>query len=143
MIEYNQILHKNMINVFKDILNDIKKYGLSNNNHLYVTFLTQHKKNKIPDWLCKKYPEEITIVIQYEYYDIKVNNENFSITLSFDDIQTNLKIGYESILSFADPSKNFGLVLKKNNIKKREAIYKKNLKNKKNNVIDFSNYKKN
>lgn len=143
MVDYNQILNKNMINVFKDILNDIKKYGLSDNNHLYVTFLTQHKKNKIPKWLSEKYPDELTIVIQYEYYDIKLDSDNFFITLSFDDIKTKLKIGYESILSFADPSRNFGLVLKKNESKKRLKKVDNIAKSSKDNVISFSNYKKN
>ena len=85
----------------------------------------------------------MTIVIQYEYYDLKINKSNFSISLSFNDIKANLTIGYNSIISFADPSANFGLILKKN---KTEKKLKKNLDNKnlkKDNVINFSNFKKN
>ena len=111
MIEYQKILDKNMLNVFKDILKNIKDNGLSNNNHLYITFLTNHKNVELPDWLKQKYPQEMTIIIQYEYYDLEINKNNFSITLSFDDIKTNLKINYNSIVSFADPSANFGLIL--------------------------------
>ena len=138
MIEYQKILDKNMLNVFKDVLINIKNNGLTSNNHLYITFLTNHSKVIIPSWLKKKYPEEMTIIIQYEYYDIEINKNNFSITLSFNDIKTRLKISYKAIISFADPSANFGLILQKNK-------FKKNLGNKqsKNNVINFSNYKKN
>ena len=143
MIEYQKILDKNILNVLKDILIDIRDKGLSNNNHLYITFFTNHHKVEIPNWLKQKYPEEMTIVIQYEYYDLEVNQNNFSISLSFNDIKTNLKIDYNSIISFADPSSNFGLILKKNKIQKKvnKKIEKK--KSNKNNVINFSNFKKN
>ena len=144
MIEYQKILDKNMLNVLKDILINIKNNGLSNNNHLYITFFTNHKNVELPNWLKQKYPEEMTIVIQYEYSDLEINKNNFLISLSFDDIKTNLKIDYDSIISFADPTANFGLILKKNKIQKK---LKKNLENKKvknkSNVINFSNYKKN
>ena len=144
MIEYQKILDKNMLNVFKDILINIKNNGLSNNNHLYITFFTNHKNVELPNWLKQKYPEEMTIIIQYEYSDLEINKNNFLISLSFDGLKTNLKIDYNSIISFADPSANFGLILQKNKIQKK---LKKNLENKKiknkSNVIDFSNYKKN
>ena len=143
MIEYQKILDKNMVNVFKDILINIRDNGLSNNNHLYITFLTNHKNVEIPNWLKQKYPEEMTIIIQYEYYDLRINRNNFSISLSFNDIKASLKIDYNSIISFADPSANFGLILQKNKTQKK---LKKNLESKeskKDNVINFSNYKKN
>lgn len=142
MIEYQNILNKNMLNVLKDILKHIQINGLSNNNHLYITFLTNHKKVKLPNWLKKKYTEEMTIIIQYEYYDLELNKDNFSITLSFNDIKTKLKIGYDSIISFADPSSNFGLILKNKSkiIEKKES---KKIQSKKDNVIDFANFKKN
>ena len=143
MIEYEKILNKNMLNVFKDILKNIKANGLSNNNHLYITFLTNHKNVELPNWLKQKYPQEMTIIIQYEYYDLEINKNNFSITLSFGDIKTNLKINYNAIVSFADPSSNFGLILQKSKIQKKVNKKLENNKSKKDNVINFSNYKKN
>ena len=141
MIQYQKILDKNMLNVFKDILTYIRDNGLSNNNHLYVTFFTNNKKVELPNWLKKKYPEEMTIIIQYEYYDLEVNKNNFSIALSFNDIKTKLKIDYDSIISFADPYANFGLILQKNKNRFKNNLENKNIE--KNNVISFSNYKKN
>tara|TARA_B100001057_G_scaffold118991_1_gene117644 strand:+ start:370 stop:801 length:432 start_codon:yes stop_codon:yes gene_type:complete len=143
MIEYQKILNKNMLNVFKDILKNIKTNGLYNNNHLYITFVTNHKYVELPNWIKQKYPEEMTIVIQYEYYDLEVNKNDFSITLSFNNIKTNLKIGYDSIISFADPSANFGLILKKNNIPKKSRGNLEKNKEEKDNIINFSNFKKN
>ena len=145
MIDYQKILNQNMISVLKDILKKISKEGLSNNNHLYVTFITNHKKVEIPEWLKKKYPQEMTIVIQYEFYDLEVFKDYFSIVLSFNNLKTKLKIGFDSINSFADPSANFGLQLKKliNKNKAKEDSKNNNKLENKNNVINFSKYKKN
>lgn len=144
MIDYQKILNQNMISVLKDILKKISKEGLSNNNHLYVTFITNHKKVEIPEWLKKKYPQEMTIVIQYEFYDLEVFKDYFSIVLSFNNLKTKLKIGFDSINSFADPSANFGLQLKKliNKNKAKEDSKNNNKLENKNNVINFSKYKK-
>ena len=143
MIEYQKILDKNMLNVFKDILTYIRDNGLSDNNHLYITFSTNHKNVELPNWLKQKYPEEMTIIIQYEYCDLEINKNNFSISLSFNNIKTNLKIDYNSIISFADPTANFGLILQKNKTKKKLNKNLENKKSKKDNIINFSNYKKN
>ncbi len=143
MIEYQKILNKNMLNVLKDILKNIQVNGLYNNNHLYITFVTNNKNVEIPTWLKQKYPKEMTIVIQYEYYDLEVNKNDFSVTLSFNNFKTNLKIGYSAIISFADPSANFGLILKKNNILKKSREGLESSEEKKDNIINFSNYKKN
>ena len=139
MIEYQKILNKNLLNVFIEILKEVEKKGLDGNNHLYITFATNNSKTSVPDWLLQKYPSEMTIVIQHEYYHLSVNKNNFNIGLSFNNIKTKLKISFDSIVSFADPNSNFGLKLnnKKTNIKK---IYKnKNI----NNVINLKEYKKN
>ena len=142
MINYQNILNKNMLGVFKDVLKNIRDNGLSDNNHLYITFLTNHKEVILPEWIIKNYPKEMTIVVQYEYYDIVINKNNFSITLSFNNIKTKIIIGYNAIVSFADPSANFGLILKNKN--NNESINKNlNKISKKNNVIKFSKYKKN
>ena len=141
MIDYQKILNENMLNVLKDILRSIKNNGLSNNNHLYITFLTDHAETEIPNWIQEKYPEEKTNVIQYEYYYLQINKNDFLITLSFNDINAKLKINYDSIISFADPSANFGLRLEKNKSEKKIRKIKKT-EIKKSNIINFSNFKK-
>ena len=149
MIEYHKILNKNLLNVFIDILKDVEKKGLSGHNHLYITFATNNSKTSVPQWLLQKYPSEMTIVIQHEYYHLSVNKKNFNIGLSFNNKKSDLTISFDSIISFADPSSNFGLNYKfnksieKNN--KKIVVKQKKFKKKKNssNVINFSNYKKN
>ena len=144
-IDYQNILKTNMINVLKDVLKNIEENGLKEGHHVYITFITNHPKASLPKWLKEKYPNEITIVIQYEYYNLTVNEDNFSIGLSFNNVKTDLVIGYESIISFADPFANFGLQLnnKESLSKTIKKNTKKNSKHKKtNNVIDFKTFKK-
>jgi len=149
MIQYQKILNKNLLNVFIEILKEIQKKGLDGKNHLYVTFATNNPKTSVPDWLLQKYPSEMTIIIQYEYYHLSVNKKNFNIGLSFNNKKCDLIIPFDSIISFADPSSNFGLNYQFNkttveDYKKTLVEQKKSVKKKKSsNVINFSNYKKN
>ena len=142
-INYSKILKKNLINVFKDVLYEIDKNGLKDGHHLYITFDVKNNNVKIPNWLKKKFPNEMTIVIQYEYWNFKIKKNSFIISLSFNDIKTNLEISYDSILKFSDPYANFGLNL--NNNEKNQQIKKKEVKKKylDNNIIDFEKFKKN
>ncbi len=137
-INYKKILKKNMLNVLKDILKEISKKGLANNNIIYITFLTNHKQVELPKWLKDKYPNDITIVIQYEYYNLVVDKNSFSLNLSFNNKRTDIVVGFDSVISFADPSANFGLKIKDN-----KKLSKEKKTRNKNNVINFSNFKKN
>ncbi|MDC0625496.1 ClpXP protease specificity-enhancing factor SspB [Alphaproteobacteria bacterium] len=148
MIEYQKILNKNLLNVFIEILKEVEAKGLDGKNQLYITFGTNSSKTSVPNWLLQKYPNEMTIVIQHEYYHLTVNKKNFSIGLSFNNKKCDLKISFDSIISFVDPSSNFGLNYQFNKtivenektlVKKKKSVKKK----KPSNVINFSNYKKN
>ena len=143
MINYQKILNKSLLNVFIDVLKTIEKNGLDGNNHLYITFNTCNPKNIVPDWLLIKYPDEMTIVIQHEYYHLAVHKSFFNIGLSFNNKKTNLKISFNSIISFVDPASNFGLNYQFNKSNKKKEIKKKKIKDDNSNVIKFSNFKKN
>ena len=140
-INYSQILNKNLINVLKDVLLDIITNGLKEGHHLYITFYTNNNKTIIPDWLKDQFPEEMTIVIQHEYWNLKVFENKFNISLSFNNIKADLSIPFKAIISFADPFANFGLKLKTKNRNQKNIIEKKPLKMK-NNVIEFKKFKK-
>ncbi len=138
MLDYQSILNKNLVNVLIDILKILENKNIKSDYKLYITFDTNFNSVKIPEWLKKKYPNEITIVLQYEYYNLKVRKDGFSITLSFENIPTDLSIGYNSVISFADPISNFGLKLKNsdnnNNITKKDE--------RSGNVINLKDFKK-
>jgi len=91
-INYKKIMNKNIINILKDVLKIIDKEGIINGHQLYITFMTNHPKIVIPIWLKEKYPNEITIIIPYEYYNLKIFKNYFSITLSFINIKLILKL---------------------------------------------------
>ena len=142
-INYYKILRKNMMNVFIDVLNNIEKNGLQEGHHLYITFKTNYNKVIIPKWLLDKFPIEMTIVIQYEYWNFKVTKDNFKITLSFNDIKSDLCIPYDSVISFADPYANFGLKL--NSLEKsteRKDKKKTTIIKAKNNIVDLNKFRK-
>ena len=148
-INYSKILKKNMINVLKDVLTNIKKNGLQEGHHLYITFKTNDKKVIIPQWLSDKFPIEMTIVIQYEYWNYDIANDHFKITLSFNDIKTDLIIPFTSVISFADPYANFGLKLIQDKVIKHKKTNKtkQKIKNteysKKDNIIELNKFRNN
>ena len=146
-IHYTQILKKNMLNFFRDVLKNIELNGLQEGHHLYISFKTDDKKVIIPNWLKKKHPKEMTVIIQYEYWNFKVKNDSFNISLSFNDIKADITIPFDAVISFADPYANFGLKLineEVNNKLSNKKIKRKKsvIKNNKDNIIEFQKFKK-
>ena len=148
-INYSQILKKNMLNVFRDVLKNIEVNDLQEGHRLYITFQTDVKKVVIPDWLKAKHPKEMTIIIQYEYWNFKVKNDSFNICLSFNDIKADITVPFDAVISFADPYANFGLKLINEEInkklsdkkpKRKKTVIKKNKD--KDNIIEFQKFKK-
>ena len=121
-INYLDILNKNMINVFIEVLKNIEKNGLKEGHHLYITFNTKEKNVVMPIWLKEKFPNKMTIVMQYEYWNFKVNKNDFKVTLSFNDIKSDLLIPFKSIISFGDPYANFGLKLSQEDKKSSKLL---------------------
>jgi uncharacterized protein len=83
--------------------------GLLGDHHFYITFLTTYPGVVIPDHLHTQYPEEMTIVLQFQFYDLKVDKDGFSVMLSFNNTRERLSIPFRAITTFADPSVNFAL----------------------------------
>lgn len=85
------------------------EYDLPGDHHFYLTFLTDYPGVKIPDYLHDRYPGEMTIVMQYQFFDLSVDEEKLSVTLSFNNVPERLIIPLSAISIFADPSVNFAL----------------------------------
>jgi len=85
------------------------EHGLSGDHHFYITFRTQAPDVVLPDFLRERYPEEMTIVLQHQFWDLKVGDEGFGISLSFDNQLADLNVPYAAISAFVDPSVKFGL----------------------------------
>jgi len=98
--------------VVRQALDQAAEEGLSGNHHFYITYQTDFPGVVMPDSLRAQYPEEITIVLQYEYWDLEVEDDMFHVTLSFNNERSPLSVPYEAITAFADPAVKFGLQLK-------------------------------
>ncbi len=83
--------------------------GMPGDHHFYITFLTDYPGVKIPDYLKERYPGEMTIVLQYQFSDLKVDAERLQVTLSFNNVPEKLVVPLNAISIFADPSVNFAL----------------------------------
>ena len=109
LIDYESMVQESLREVVKNILRDTAKNGLPGTHHFYISFDTTHPGVEMPEYLREQYPEEITIVLQYEFWDLEVDKKQFYITLCFNDIHERLNIPFDAIISFVDPSVKFGL----------------------------------
>ena len=117
-IDYTDKMQIAMRHLIVDVLSDIQRDGLPGNHHFYITFDPRYPGVSINDSLLEKYPNEMTIIIQHWFDELKVNNEHFEIVLNFGDTPEMLSIPIDSIITFADPSVEFGLKFEKNITKK-------------------------
>ena len=86
-----------------------KRGGLPGQHHFYITYRTRHPGVALPAHLRERYPEEITIVLQHQFWNLDVGEEGFSVGLSFGGMQETLVVPFAAITAFADPSCKFGL----------------------------------
>lgn len=111
-MNYNVMVEEALRGVVRTALKHAEANGLPGNHHFYVSFRTQAEGVDIPDFLIERYPEEMTIVIQHQYWGLEVEDERFAVTLSFNKSQQRLTIPYSAVTAFADPSVQFGLQFK-------------------------------
>ena len=97
-----------------DVLKDVEKSGLPGEHHFFITFDTTVEGVEISEWLRKRYPEEMTIVIQHWFDGLNVKEDGFDITLNFGDQPESLVVPFLAILTFVDPSVEFGLRFEQN-----------------------------
>jgi hypothetical protein len=102
--------------VIKRTISYVSENGLPGEHHFYITFRTTDDKVIMPDYLRADHPEEMTIVLQYQYDSLDVDDDAIYATLRFNGKPETMIIPLSSIVSFADPSVNFGLQLKVANL---------------------------
>ncbi|MDR1910565.1 MAG: ClpXP protease specificity-enhancing factor SspB [Holosporales bacterium] len=108
-IPYGAYARDALLGVVRRVLEEATRGGIHPPHHFYITFRTDHPETKVPDFLRESYPDQITIVLQHQFWDLRVNEYEFSVTLSFNGIQENLSIPFSGLTSFSDPSVKFGL----------------------------------
>ncbi len=108
-IRYDLMVEYALRKVVEDALKQVERHGFPGEHHFYITFRTDHPYVEVPEYLKTQYPDEMTVVIQYEYDDLLIEDGNIAITLSFDDRSEHIKFPIEAITTFADPAVNFAL----------------------------------
>jgi uncharacterized protein len=108
-INYTKLIDEAMLGLVKKAMADVLENGFRGEHHFFITFVTTHKDTEITTDLLDKFPREMTIVLQHQYWDMDVNDKGFEVVLSFDSIRHKLCVGWDSIISFVDPSCKFGV----------------------------------
>ena len=110
MMNYEQMTQLALRGVVRDAVRRvIREDGLPGAHHFYITFLTRYPGVEIDEGLAAKYPEEITIVLEHQYWDLNAYETEFEVTLKFGGIPKYLKVPYHAITRFHDPSVGFAL----------------------------------
>ena len=108
-LRYDRMVERALRTVVREALAEAADRGLPGEHHFYVTFATQHPGVDIPSYLSSQYPQEMTIVIQYQFYALSVDRDSFSVTLSFNNSRERLTVPFAAVTTFADPAVNFAL----------------------------------
>jgi len=108
-IGYQALTDSALRGVVRDALRRIEKSGLIGAHHFYLTFKTHAEGVDIPDFLKEQYPDEMTIIIQHQYWALKVKEDYFEVTLTFKKLPAPLHIPFNALTAFFDPGVQFGL----------------------------------
>lgn len=111
LIPYDEIVQEALRAVVGRVLTQIERTGgtLPGAHHFYITFKTAAPGVSIPPHLRERFPDEMTIVLQNKFWDLKVDENGFSVGLSFNQIPSKLLVPYAAITAFVDPAVDFGL----------------------------------
>jgi hypothetical protein len=107
--DYERMMDRALRTVMRDALAQAAERGLPGEHHFYVTFRTDHPATRVPASLKQRFPGEMTIVLQYQFWGLEVDDAGFAVTLSFDAKHERLHIPFAAVTAFVDPSVQFGL----------------------------------
>jgi len=111
-IGYQALLDTALRGVVRDALHRIEKQGLIGNHHFYLTFKTQFPGVDIPSFLSEQYPDEMTIILQHQFWGLKIRDDVFEVALTFKKLPATLIIPFAALTKFFDPGVPFGLEFK-------------------------------
>ena len=109
LMRYDLLTQKALRAVVREALHIAANKGIPGDHHFYVSFQTGAPGVDISDRLKSQYPDEMTIVLQHQFWDLKVSDDGFTVGLSFDKTPERLVVPYSALVSFFDPSVQFGL----------------------------------
>ena len=117
-IDYDQIVEETLRLVVKKSLELVNEEGLPGDHHFYISFDSTHDGVKVPSELKAGEDNEIKIILQHQFWELIIDDNKFSVVLSFSGKKKNISVPFNSILSFSDPSVGFSLQFKKDFLNK-------------------------
>jgi hypothetical protein len=108
-IRYDVLARDALRGVLRRVLTDAAEHGLPGEHHFFITFMSTAEGVKLSPRLLAQYPEEMTVILQHQFWDLTVTEDRFEVGLSFGGIPERLVVPFNSIKSFFDPSVQFGL----------------------------------
>ena len=115
LIPYDEIVQEALRDVVGRVLQEVEEAGgLPGGHHFYITFKTQMPGVSIPKHLAERFPDEMTIVIQHRFWDLKVEDDGFTVGLSFGGVSSTLVVPFSSVTQFHDPAVEFSLTFQAN-----------------------------
>ena len=121
-LRYDAMVEQALRGVVRRALTYAAERGLPGDHHFYVSFRTNDPGVDIPAQLRTRYPDEMTIVLQHQFWGLDVGEEAFGVTLSFSDVPERLTIPFSAISAFADPSVRFGLQFDSGQAEESDAV---------------------
>jgi hypothetical protein len=109
LIRYDILAQDALRGVVRKVISEVARTGLPGDHHFFVTFATRAPGVRISSRLLAQYPEEMTIVLQHQFWDLSATEHAFEVGLSFNNIPERLLVPFTAIKAFADPSVQFGL----------------------------------
>lgn len=109
-IRYDVLARDALRGVLRRVLADAAEHGLPGEHHFFITFMSTAEGVKLSPRLLAQYPEEMTVILQHQFWDLVVTEDRFEVGLSFGGIPERLVVPFHSIKSFSDPSVQFGLL---------------------------------
>src|SRR5947207_11285724 len=115
LIPYDEIVQDALRAVVGRVLGEVEQTGgLPGGHHFYITFNTRFPGVSIPKHLSERFPDEMTIVIQHRFWDLKVEDDGFTVGLSFGGVPATLRIPFAAVTQFHDPAVEFALTFQAN-----------------------------
>jgi len=106
---YDALVDDALRSVVRRVLTQVAETGLPGSHHFYISFRSGDPGVELPEYLRAKYPEEMTIVLQHQYWDLILHDDWFEVTVSFNKQQERIKVPFAALSAFVDPSVRFGL----------------------------------
>jgi hypothetical protein len=115
LIPYDEIVQEALRDVVGRVLGEVERSGgLPGDHHFYITFKTRLPGVSIPKHLSERFPDEMTIVLQHRFWDLKVEEDAFSVGLSFGGVGSILRVPFAAVTDFVDPAVDFSLKFQAN-----------------------------